>query len=416
MKKLITLLLVLTGCVGTMSATDYYAVGMLEFIGAQWDTSYAPAKMTTSDNDNYSVTFSNVFLQKSWTYKYQVHNGSSWLPGSDQTFSVNNSGFYNVTISYKVSTNAVSSSLTHIADSGSALFVRGSMISGTNSSWDKDYPQYRVIDNQVTIDASGISEDIEIKWKWTDGSNWGGVPTSAYTVTNGIASNVAWDFNNDYKNIVLPQSTLKCAKYVITINTTDKQFSVQGYEKATTNGSGFATFVNTNPLTIPATTAYYATDNGNGTAVAHSMTNPVAGTAMLIKGDNSTPYYFPLAASGTDDPDNNAFKAGTSTTATDGLASNPSSGVYNYVLNGNTFKAANDKKVAVGKAYLQLSAAAPTNSPVLTFIDDFTTGISSSLKNNEEITNKNVYDLQGRRVVQPKKGLYIMNGKKIVLK
>ena len=47
-----------------------------------------------------------------------------------------------------------------------------------------------------------------------------------------------------------------------------------------------------------------------------------------------------------------------------------------------------------------------------------TTDISeaSLLNNNEEIKNNNIFDLQGRKVTQPTKGLYIVNGKKLIIK
>lgn len=48
-------------------------------------------------------------------------------------------------------------------------------------------------------------------------------------------------------------------------------------------------------------------------------------------------------------------------------------------------------------------------------IADFTnheSGVGTTLMNNEQSTMNNVYDLQGRRVQQPTKGLYIVNGKK----
>ena len=49
--------------------------------------------------------------------------------------------------------------------------------------------------------------------------------------------------------------------------------------------------------------------------------------------------------------------------------------------------------------------------------EEVTTGIDASLVNSEErIVNSAVYDLQGRVVKNPTKGLYIVNGKKVVIK
>ena len=49
---------------------------------------------------------------------------------------------------------------------------------------------------------------------------------------------------------------------------------------------------------------------------------------------------------------------------------------------------------------------------------DVKEGISEALplNDNGEMTNDNVYDLQGRRVTKPTRGLYIVNGRKVVIK
>lgn len=51
----------------------------------------------------------------------------------------------------------------------------------------------------------------------------------------------------------------------------------------------------------------------------------------------------------------------------------------------------------------------------ISFDDNETTGIKDAVK-NEESGMKNYFDLQGRKVAQPTKGLYIVNGKKVVIK
>ena len=48
------------------------------------------------------------------------------------------------------------------------------------------------------------------------------------------------------------------------------------------------------------------------------------------------------------------------------------------------------------------------------FFGDETTGISATLVNSEQRIVNSVFDLQGRKVAQPTKGLYIVNGKKVM--
>ena len=85
-----------------------------------------------------------------------------------------------------------------------------------------------------------------------------------------------------------------------------------------------------------------------------------------------------------------------------------------YVLKDGVFKKANAGTLAAGKAYLKTDANA---APALTigFGDEGTTGIRSI--DNGQLTIDNVYyDLSGRRVAEPTKGVYIVNGKKVVIK
>lgn len=222
------------------------------------------------------------------------------------------------------------------------------------------------------------------------------------------------DGTDNYWQINLPDCNYD--KVVITAQYVNEggykwKISANANVLVTTNDYGYCTLSANVPLTISGATAYYATDKGNGSAEAHKMTknNPVANTPMLIKGTASTTYSFAVAASGEDNPgSSNAFKAGTGSA----LAST-TDGKYNYILNGNAFYAANDKTVAVGKAYLQLSAAASARA--LVFADDEATSIEA-VDNMPFANDHSVYNLNGQRVNAPQKGLYIVNGRKVVLK
>ena len=68
--------------------------------------------------------------------------------------------------------------------------------------------------------------------------------------------------------------------------------------------------------------------------------------------------------------------------------------------------------IAANKAYLAVPTAGAREG--FTFVEDVTTAIRDN--NRETITNNHYYDLQGRRVSQPQKGLYIVNGKKVFVK
>ena len=88
-----------------------------------------------------------------------------------------------------------------------------------------------------------------------------------------------------------------------------------------------------------------------------------------------------------------------------------------YVLakvddNVRFYKLKNDSPVPAGKAYLQVDG---TNVPEFLDFEENTTGIDAVRGQKEEVRGE-FYNLAGQRVAQPTKGLYIVNGKKVVIK
>ena len=87
-----------------------------------------------------------------------------------------------------------------------------------------------------------------------------------------------------------------------------------------------------------------------------------------------------------------------------------------YVLNTGSkgtgfYKLDENGRLAKNKAYLEYSGADAREF----FLFDEATAISAPLVNSEEV-NSEVYDLQGRRVKNAAKGVYIVNGRKVVIK
>ena len=93
-----------------------------------------------------------------------------------------------------------------------------------------------------------------------------------------------------------------------------------------------------------------------------------------------------------------------------GLGYKPLAGVAFYKLKSTGTIAAN-------KAYLQVSSSAAANAFFTFDFDATATGVDSiNAQENEENAEVKIYDLQGRRVANPGKGIYIVNGKKVLMK
>ncbi len=96
-------------------------------------------------------------------------------------------------------------------------------------------------------------------------------------------------------------------------------------------------------------------------------------------------------------------------------------GTYNnYILNFVDGKAgfyqANNKKVAAGKAYLQVPVTNGAKALTIVWNDGETTGIKDNYEFGIMNSDAATYDLSGRKVANPAKGLYIKNGKKFIVK
>ena len=186
--------------------------------------------------------------------------------------------------------------------------------------------------------------------------------------------------------------------------------------------AGAATFSSTEALDFTDVTtvaAYIAKEatSGNSALEFTRVYKVPANTGLLIRNTGgedagTVSADVPVLAGEADNVEGNLFVA-----ATEEIASLPSvDGEYtNYILNKKNgvlgFYKANGKKVAAGKAYLKML----TGSGAAEFIgfDGEVTAIESLTAEN---ANNEIFDLQGRRVAKAAKGVYIVNGKKVVLK
>ena len=130
-----------------------------------------------------------------------------------------------------------------------------------------------------------------------------------------------------------------------------------------------------------------------------------AGTGLILEGAPSETYSIPVAVSGLDLSTTNKLKA--AVTATN-VAANEA-----YILQGGKFHLVTEASaVPAGKAYL-LATDVPVNVRALDMVvDGDTDGIMAI--DNAQSTDNAIFDLSGRRVVKAQKGIYIVNGKKVV--
>lgn len=153
--------------------------------------------------------------------------------------------------------------------------------------------------------------------------------------------------------------------------------------------------------------AYVVSGVTDGKAVLTEVTGKVpAGTGLILKGTAGETYEIPYCT-GDVSAITNKLVGVTVDTAIGGND-------VDYILSNGKFVKASAGTLAAGKAYLKLDAALARGT--IDIVGDVT-GIDALQNNKEEsIMNNEVYNLNGQRISKPAKGVYVVDGKKVMVK
>lgn len=177
--------------------------------------------------------------------------------------------------------------------------------------------------------------------------------------------------------------------------------------------AGYGTLYTPAALTIPEGVKAYAAviNEATGEADLTEVTGTVAaGTGLVLEGEGN--HNFAVAAEGGTAPEANDLTGSVATTdyASDGsdifILAMPGGKEAGFYLMNN-----DDRIIKGGKAFLRKSGA-QANAYIFNF--GGTTGIGSveQQENGKDV----IYDLSGRRVTKAQRGLYIVNGRKVLVK
>ncbi|MBQ9641621.1 MAG: hypothetical protein IJV06_08680 [Bacteroidaceae bacterium] len=192
---------------------------------------------------------------------------------------------------------------------------------------------------------------------------------------------------------------------------------------ATIGATGYTSFASSYALDldqIEGATAYYASSVTDGSVNLLQATGTVAaGTGLILKGTDGAAVTIPAVTTGEAIEGNLLVGCPTETTI-----NNETAGYANfYVLSAEAAEfqnlekyvtAGNTVTIPAGKAYLNATTSGSAKLRVIFEGEDATaiTTIEAVKAANDGI----IYNLRGQRVAQPTKGIYIQNGKKILVK
>ena len=201
-------------------------------------------------------------------------------------------------------------------------------------------------------------------------------------------------------------------------------------EDVTVSTAGMATYVSDNDLdysSVEGLKAYKAKVNGNDITFT-AVDQVPAGEGVLLKATttlgSNTVYTIPVATTNVTvwAADDNDFIRGKGAAVP---SYSEEGSYYNYILNKKGgvvgFYKAAGQTVAANRAYLRTTAAPSTSANAMSFsFEESTTGIKEDgiVKRDNQFADAEWYDLQGRKLsnIPTVAGLYIVNGKKVVVK
>ncbi len=324
---------------------------------------YESVSLYTSGSDSSTkITSENASTYLDATDKWNYDNFSNAYPGKNGCFKL---GASNKTGT--IETNAISLS-------GSAKLTFQAM-------------QYKAGENSLTVTVTGATATGDLSV--TAGSDF-----AEYTVyLNNATGSVVINFTSPGARIYLDE--IKLVKV-------DKVF-------ATISSAEYATFSESYPTDFSSTgiTVFTATENETSVTLNEVTSGKVpANTPVVLykAGSDGTVINVPVTVAAPSLGTNDLHISDGETAVGEGVyvLAKKTNGVGFYPWTSNN-------SLSAGKIYLK----SESNAPFLGFNGEGTTGIQNI---ERTVIDNQYYTLDGRRVAQPTKGLYIINGQKVVVK
>ena len=292
---------------------------------------------------------------------------------------------------------------TEFTSGGYTITLAGS--TGNGYYFDTDNIMLGKKDASLTLPAFGFNVS-KIKVYGTTGAS-SSVTFNIYVGEDAVSTS-ATSSKEDHEFVIDPEKREVGTIYVVKVtNANNMRISKievygNGCEAGVVTDAGWASYVTTKAMRFAEGDAYVVSDANSTTAMLAPVTDVRSNTAVLLKGEGAKTAMVleeqPAAVT-------NLLAVSTGGSV-DGfvLAKPAGKNVGFYKWNGGSLTS--------GKVYLPTPAGAPE---YLAFSFGDVTGIDDVRSKMADVRGE-VYDLQGRKVAQLTKGLYIMNGKKIIIK
>ena len=368
------------------SATEYSSP--LSVTAGSTVTGYVTATNYTNSDEAVSTTAVRPVLSEVWSIDFsgQATEDKGTVTVGETAFSANGVDFGNISGSFTSNANfgvkTGSSWLLRNGSRGLYSFNTSATPVGVSGLTTGQYIKMVVsdMDTRSASDAASLVEDMS-------------TTTELYIVANEDGN-----ANINFNRYAYIKSIAVCN--VVT------SIPVEIKSSGSTFSSAYAIDCDALPTGVKA---YKVTKMTASEVTASEVTGKVAAnTGLILKADEDKSYDIPVVASGVAVEDNKLKAAVTAT---------PVAADEAYGLKDGKFHKLKAGTISAGKAYLLAAdiTSAP-DAPELTIVfGGEATGIADVRGKMEDVRSE-IYNLNGQRVAQPAKGLYIQNGRKVILK
>lgn len=440
MRKFTLLILAVMAGMGTASATDYIVAGdQVIANGKNWSNSDATNKMTeTSISGVYYLKVSGAKMIANTEYGFKIVESGKWTNENCTQFASESAGNYEIKVTYNSDDTAYDihyflNTNTKKCDVFATPMLRSNFLNNGSGNWNwaydasADFVQDDTFNWHYDIAASAISADINYFSVFTKLNSREFYPTTSTEISwaNDYAGEFAYSRSNKSWSFSKPSFDYEKIRFSLEYNPTTGTFivtpnafiskTVSGENEYATLGAPVALDLsNLGDVQAYTLTADAATGKITKTAKSDALAANEGVVLHNAKGSDVT-LSIPVAASATASASNDlkAFTGGSAK-----LAQVSETGYTNYILSkeadGVGFYKVNiaGNSMGANTAYLQVKDAA-NGARTAFFFDNDATGINAI----ESAQQKgSVYNLNGQLVAQPTKGLYIVNGKKVIVK
>ena len=267
----------------------------------------------------------------------------------------------------------------------------------------------------ATIPLENITGNLKLKFKSNAYAVTVSTSTDGISISGDASFSAAGEHTVTFTGVTTSMTSVEIKFAAGSSNVRIDDIVLKGSKivPVTVTAAGLATFASDYKLdftNVPDLEAYIAKEAA-GVITLEQVNKVAAGTGVLLRALNSaTDFVVPVITADADDATGNKFVRGNNA-----AVATSEGGNYNWILSKKGevigFYHANGNTVASNRAYLQTTTA---SARILLDFDD----VDVTAIENVEVqkVDGQYFNLAGQRVANPTKGLYIVNGKKVVIK